>query len=160
MRHHPRAVGVLPIVLLLAVNAPATITAATDQSATAARTPLNTNLLANGGFSRAPTDSSPIPGWSVTGRMHTEAFGTRSWPDPAYGRKYNGGARYLACGGTGGVVRQTVDLVGLRNLSYRPKSRLSISFGGLRGHRIRISLRATGSGPDGHITDAKTLEVT
>jgi hypothetical protein len=160
MRHHPRAVVVLPVVLLLAVVGQGTITAASDESATAALTPLNTNLLANGGFSRTPTDSSPIPQWSVTGRMHTETFGTRRWPDRAYGRKYNGGARYLACGGEGGVVRQTVDLVGLRNLSYRLKSRLSISFGGLQGHRIRISLRATGSGPEGHITDVKKLEVT
>jgi hypothetical protein len=160
MRHHPRAVAVLPIVVLLAVVVPGTITAATDESATAAATPLYTNLLANGGFNRAPIDASPIPRWSVTGGMHTETFGTRSWPDRAYGRKYHGGTRYLACGGEGGVVRQTVDIVGLRNLSYRLKSRLSISFGGLRGHRIRASLRATGSGPDGHFTKVKTLEVT
>jgi hypothetical protein len=79
----------------------------------------------------------------VTGDVHTETFGTRAFPYPAYGRKYHGGARYLSCyGGRGGSVRQSIALVGRSERSYKLRARIATSLGGVTGHRVQVSLQA------------------
>lgn len=113
---------------------------AEDVSATV---PLNRNLLSNGTYNRTPRAGDPIPGWHVAGEVHTERFGTRAFPYPAYGRKYKGGARYLSCyGGRGGSVWQDIALTGREHRSYKLRARIYTSVGGVKGHRVRVSLRA------------------
>jgi len=162
--HRPRATATLVVALLLAAAAPAVAIApatATASATTAAGvTPLDTNLLWNASFNRTPTTGQPVPGWTVEGDMHVETFGTRSWPYPAYGRKYNGGARYLACGKGSGLVRQTVDIKGLSDRSYKLRAKLWVQFGGVIGHKIRVSVRATGGGPEAYGEKAKTMDIT
>ena len=110
---------------------------------TAATVPLNRNLLVNGTYNRTPQGGDPIPGWHETGDVHTERFGSRAFPYPAYGRKYNGGARYLSCyGGRGGSVWQDIRLEGREDRSYKLRVRISSSVGGVKGHRVHVSLRA------------------
>lgn len=146
---------------LLATAVLAVGPATSAQAAVGAEAPLDTNLLRNSTFNSAPRDGNPIPGWGVTGDVHTETFGTRSYPYPAYGRKYHGGPRYLSCyGGRGGSVTQTIDLNGAADHSYRLRVRLATSLGGVTGHRVRVSILA--KGPDGnrYIEKVRTLEVT
>jgi hypothetical protein len=159
IRH--RGLAALLATAVLAV-APATGAAAdgTADSATA-EAPMDTNLLVNSGFNSAPRPGSPVPGWTVTGDVHTETFGTRAFPYPAYGRKYNGGKRYLSCyGGKGGSVSQTFDLGGRADHAYWVAVRLATSLGGVRGHRVRVSLQATGGREDRSISKTRVLEIT
>lgn len=150
----------LAALLATAVLAVAPATGAATVGATA-EAPLDTNLLANSGFDSAPKPGSPVPGWGVTGDVHTETFGTRSFPYPAYGRKYKGGKRYLSCyGGRGGSVSQTFDLGGRADHTYWVRVRLATSLGGVRGHRVKVSLQATGGREDRYIQKVRTLEIT
>lgn len=162
MRHRPTAIAALLVALSLATALPVAATpTAVGDAIVAATTPLDTNLLQNRGFNMTPTTTSPVPRWTVVGRVHTETFGTRSWPYPAYGAKYHGGARYLACyGGTGGLVRQTIDIVGRSQRAYKLRARIATSLGGVTGHRVRVSLRATGSGQGAYAQKVRTLEIT
>jgi len=160
--HRPRATAALFVAMLLAAAAPAAGRAAdaTPPGTTVAgSTPLDTNLLRNGGFETVPTDAS-IPGWTVIGDVHVEKFGTRPWPSPAYGKKWDGGKRYLACGSTSGLVRQTVSFAGWSGRSFKLKAHLQADFGGTIGHSIRVSIRATGSGPDRVVETLKALDIT
>ena len=155
IRH--RGLAALLATAIVAV-APATGAAADGVTAEA---PMNTNLLANSGFNSAPKPGSPVPGWTVTGDVHTETFGTRAFPYPAYGRKYNGGKRYLSCyGGRGGSVSQTIDLGGRADHAYWVAVRLATSLGGVRGHRVRVSIQATGGREDRFISKTRVLEIT
>jgi hypothetical protein len=164
MPHRSRRATALLLAAVVAAAAPAAATAA-------ARPPLDTNLLKNAGFNATPTSTSSIPGWTVSGTVRTETFGTRSFPYPAYGRKYHGGARYLSCyGGRGGLVRQTIDVAGWQGRTFKLRARIATSLGGVTGHRVRVSLRATGSGqsesaqgpytPPSYTQKMRTLEIT
>ncbi len=157
--HRPKAVAALLAAMLLTTAAPAVSLAAgpTGADTVAAATLLDTNLLRNRSFETVRTDGS-IAGWTIKGSAHAERFGDRAWPYPAYGKKYNGGKRYLACGSGSGLVSQTVALSGLNGHS---KARLQVDFGGVTNHRIRISLRASGSGgTDKHVEHLKVMDVT
>jgi hypothetical protein len=158
--HHPRAIATLLLAVSLSAAAPAAAIqpdAARPNATIASTTPLDTNLLKNGGFNSKPTDVSPIPHWTVEGDVHVEKFGTRSFPSKAYGATWGGGARYLACGTDSGLVRQTVDVNGL---GAGLRARLQTDFGGTTGHKILITIRATGSSAPKHAEKAKTLDVT
>lgn len=163
MIHRPRATATLLVALLLSAAAPAAAIDASDGTTSAATvaatTPLDTNLLRNSGFETVSV-GVPIPGWTVEGDVHVETFGTRAWPYPAYGTKYHGGKRYLACGKDSGLVRQSVDLNGWGDRSFKLRARLMTDFGGTIGHRIRISIRVTGSGPDTYGEKLKVMDVT
>lgn len=150
------------LVALLAttVLAVAPATGAAAESVTA-QAPLDKNLLVNAGFNSAPKPGDPVPGWKVTGDVHLETFGTRPFPYPAYGRKYKGGKRYLSCyGGKGGSVSQTFDLGGRADHSYWVAVRLATSLGGVKGHRVRVSLQATGGREDRYRSKTRVLEIT
>jgi hypothetical protein len=156
--HRHRGLVALLATVVLAV-APATSAQAAD--AAAAEAPLDTNLLTNAGFNSAPREGSPVPGWTTTGDVHLETFGTRAFPYKAYGKKYNGGKRYLSCyGGRGGSVSQTIDLGGRADHAYWVHVRLSTSLGGVKGHRVRVSLQATGGKDDRSISKTRVLEIT
>jgi hypothetical protein len=147
--HRPRAAAALLVAVMLSAAAPA--------ASVAAATPLDTNLLRNSGFETLRTDGT-IAGWTLKGSAHAEQFGDRAWPYPAYGKKYKGGKRYLACGTGAGLVSQTVAVDGL---SGHSKARLQIDFGGVTDHRIRISIRASGSGhQDKYVEHLKVMDVT
>lgn len=151
MLHRPKAAATLLVALMLSAATPAAAIQAADP------TPLDTNLLRNSGFETTATDGS-IPGWTVDGDVHVERFGTRSWPYPAYGKKWKGGKRYLACSKRSGFVRQTVDFE-RGDRSYPLKARLQADFGGTVGHRIRVSVKATGSDPDKYAEKLKVLDI-
>ncbi len=158
MSHHQRGrlTALFAAVVLAASLPPAGVGAVAAPEA-----PLDTNLLWNAGFNSAPKESSPVPGWAVTGDVHTETFGTRSFPYPAYGRKYHGGSRYLSCyGGRGGSVSQTIDLNGRADHAYWVRVRLATSLGGVTGHRVKVSIQATGGREDRYIQKVRTLDVT
>src|SRR6186997_1116041 len=89
-------------VLALATLALSLLMAAPVAGAATPNYPDPDSLLVNGTFNATPTATDPIPGWSTTGTIRVERFGTRSFPYPAYGRKYRGGARYLSCWGGSG----------------------------------------------------------
>jgi hypothetical protein len=96
------------------------------------------SLLVNGTFN----STIQIRGWTRSGTIRTETFGTRSFPYPAYGRKYRGGARYLSCwGGSGGEVRQTVDIPGGRDSRFW-RAKFQVSQGGIRGNRVYVRIEA------------------
>ena len=159
--HRPRATATLLVALLLTAAAPAAISAADAARADtspAAQTPLDTNLLHNGGFEKVPADAS-IPGWDASGGVKVEKFGTRPWPDQAYGTKWGGGKRYLACGPTPGSVTQTVPF-DWGALSGPLKAHLQVDFGGQIGHAIHITILATGAGPPKSIDTLKPLDTT
>ena len=130
------------LVLSLLVSAVPAVAA----DGTAATVPLNRNLLMNGTYNRTPQGGDPIPGWHETGDVHTERFGSRAFPYPAYGRKYNGGARRLTCRATavvgGLLVWQDIRLEGREDRSYKLRVRISSSVGRWKGHRVQVSLRA------------------
>ena len=162
MYHRSRVTAALVAAVLLLATAPATSLAAdaTQPDATVATTtPLDTNLLRNSGFESVRADGS-LRGWTTVGDVHAETFGTRAWPYPAYGKKYHGGDRYLTCGKGSGFVRQTIELVGRADRNPHVKARLQTNFGGTTGHRIRISLRVTGSSPDATASKYKVMDVT
>jgi uncharacterized protein (DUF1684 family) len=96
------------------------------------------SLLVNGTFNSA----TQLRGWTSTGTIRTERFGTRSFPSVAYGRKYRGGARYLSCwGGSGGTVTQEVPIP--RNRVGREwRAKFQVSQGGVRGHRVFVRAQA------------------
>lgn len=150
------AVAVTPVTAVRAADRAAD--RATDGAADA---PLGRNLLRDAGFNAAPRSGSPVPGWRVTGDVHTETFGTRSFPYPAYGRKYKGGKRYLSCyGGRGGSVRQVIEMDGRADHSYRVRVRLATSLGGVKGHRVRVSIKARGGKEPRDIGKTRVLEIT
>ena len=147
MVHRPRAAVALLVAMILATAAPAA-TQANDvapQDVSVAATPLDKNLIANGGFERLTSDGS-LADWTMEGDVRTERFGSRVWPYPAYGAKYHGGKRYLACTGQSGLVRQTVAFNGWDHRSFRLKAPRQVDFGGQYGHVIRVTLRASGPG--------------
>ena len=156
----PRVAAALLVALTLAAAAPAAIQAAevaAPGTTPAAALPIDTNLLVNGGFEQVATDAS-IPGWTVDGDVHVETFGTRPWPYPAYGKKYNGGKRYLICGNNGGTVRQTIDVSG--NRTAKLKAHLQADFGGKFGHSIRVAMKISGGGRQIANQDLKALTIT
>jgi hypothetical protein len=143
---------------LLMTAAPAAINAADGSAAgvSPAATPLNHNLLVNGDF-EIPMVNDQIPGWTKSGKIRTETFGTRSWPDQAYGTKWGGGLRYLACRADSGTVRQSVDVdPGATGL----KARFDADFGGTVGHRIRIAMHVTGTGISRDVEQTKVMDIT
>jgi len=150
--HRPKSIAALLSALLLSAVMPAAAIQAADP------TPLDTNILVNSGFETAGSGGS-IPGWTVEGDVHVETFGTRAWPYPAYGKKWGGGKRYLACNKQSGLVRQTVDFV-RGDRPYTIRARLQTDFGGVVGHKVRVWIRATGSGPDKSAENTKALDVT
>jgi hypothetical protein len=153
----PRTHAALLAAALLLASLPSTSAAA---DASAAAPPLDQNLLHNAGFNTTPRLGAPIPGWAVTGDVHTETFGTRRFPSKAYGAKYHGGARYLSCyGGRGGSVTQTIEAGGIGDRSYRVRVRLATSLGGVLGHRVRVSILAKGPN-ERYIQKVRTLEIT
>jgi hypothetical protein len=152
--HRPRATATLLVALLLAAAMPA----AAGQAADA--TPLDKNLLRNAGFETVPTDSSPVPRWTVEGDVRVERFGDRSWPYPAYGKKWGGGKRYLACGRRSGLVRQRVAVTGWNDRTFKLRARAMVDYGGTVGHRLRLSVRAIGSGPDAYAEQRKVMDIT
>lgn len=157
MLHRHRGLTALLATIALAVT-PVTGAQAADGVAEA---PLDTNLLANAGFNAKPTEASPVPGWTKTGSLQVETFGTRAFPYPAYSRKYNGGKRYLSCfGGRGGSVSQTFDLGGRADHPYWVAVRLATSLGGLKGSRVKVSIQASGGKEDRYIEKVRTLEIT
>ena len=158
MNHRPRAAATLLIALLLSAATPVAVIQAADT--TSALTPLNQNLLHNAGFESIRSDGS-LKGWTVAGDVHAETFGTRAWPYPAYGAKYHGGKRYLACGKHSGLVRQTVPFNGhgVRG-QYHLRARFQVNFGGVIDHKIRVTLKASGSGPDGYGVKLRVMEIT
>jgi hypothetical protein len=159
MPRRPRAAFVLLLAMMVATSVPAaTQAAASPDMSVATVTPLGRNLLQNPGFDAVPTAGS-VPGWEAEGGVRVERFGTRPWPYPAYGRKYGGGSRYLGCAGSPGLVRQTVVFDG-GNQTRRLKAHLVVDFGGLTGHSILITLRATGPGIDHVDRTLKPLVVT
>ena len=162
MIHRPRAAATLLAALLLAGAAPVAAVHAADGTAsdTSALTPMGTNLLHNAGFESVRSDGS-LKGWTVEGDVHAETFGTRPWPYPAYSTKYHGGKRYLACGKDSGSVSQSVPFNGERvRHEFHFRARLQVNFGGVIGHRIRVTLKATGSGPDGYGEKLRVMEIT
>ena len=163
MRHRPTVVvAMLLSVIALAGASPVTAIDGADlHTAAAGQTPLDRNLLENAGFNMTPTATSPVPRWAASGDAHVERFGTRPFPYPAYGRKYHGGARYLSCyGGRMGRVSQSIPIVGRSHRAYKLRARISVSLGGVTGHRVRVSLRAIGSGPGASAAKTRTLEIT
>jgi hypothetical protein len=159
--HLPRASAALLVAMLLTAAAPAAISAAhatRPDTNPAGQTALDTNLLHNGGFETVPTDAT-IPGWTASGDVQVEKFGTRPWPDQAYGTTWGGGKRYLTCGPTPGSVTQTVPFV-WGSLTGKVKAHLQVDFGGRIGHSIRITIVAKGAGPDTSIVTLKPLDVT
>jgi len=147
MFHHPKATAAVLLSLMVLVAAPAAVSAgggAPLGTTAATVTPLDQNLLRNPGFELVATDGS-IPQWTKVGDVHQETFGTRPWPDPAYGKKYSGGKRYLACGKVSGLVRQTVVFDGWSQRTFALNARLAVDFGGTIGHKIRVALRVTGA---------------
>jgi len=160
--HRPRATATLLAALLLSAATPAaTIRAAdgTSVDTTSPLTPLNTNLLHNAGFESVRSDGS-LKGWTVEGDVHPETFGTRTWPYPAYSTKYHGGKRYLTCGTNSGLVRQTVPFNGERvRGQFHFRARLQVNFGGIIGHKIRVTLKATGKGPDGYSEKLRVMDI-
>ena len=162
MIHRPRPLATLLVALLLSAAAPAAAIQAADVTTldTSALTPLNTNLVHNAGFESVRTDGS-LKSWTVEGSVYPETFGTKAWPYPAYGAKYHGGKRYLTCGRGSGSVRQTIPFNnhGVRG-QYHLRARLQANFGGVTGHQIKVSIRATGSGPDGYRENLRVLDVT
>lgn len=159
MRHRSRSISACLAGLLLVASIPG-VASAGEPSAT----PLDVNLLKNGTFNAKPTEETgPVPRWTLTsGALTVEKFGTRPWPYKAYGKKYNGGARYLTCydGKGGGTITQTVDVSGRASNQYQAK--LSISHGGVKGHRIIVQTEALNEGgvTIKEKTTAKALEVT
>ncbi len=96
------------------------------------------SLLVNGTFNSV----TPLRGWESTGTLRTETFGTRSFPNPAYGRKYRGGARYLSCwGGSGGTITQEVAIPKSR-VGREWRAKFQVSQGGVRGHRVFVRAEA------------------
>jgi hypothetical protein len=157
--HRHRGLSALVAAALLIATIPTAAVEAAD--GVTADAPLDTNLLTNRGFDSAPRSGDPVPGWRVTGDVHTETFGTRAFPYPAYGRKYHGGKRYLSCyGGRGGSVSQTVELGGRADHAYRVRVRLATSLGGVRGYRVKVSIQARGGSETRDISKVRTLEIT
>ena len=156
MLHRPRVAATLLFALLLAAATPVGVIQAADATAL---TPLNTNLIHNSGFESIRDDGS-LKGWTVEGDVHAETFGTRSWPYPKYSDKYHGGKRYLACGKTSGSVSQSVPFNGhgVRH-EYHLGARLQVNFGGIIGHEIRVTLKATGSGADGKGVKLRVMDI-
>jgi hypothetical protein len=120
------------------------------------------SLLVNGSFNSTPTGANPIKGWTTKGTIRTERFGTRSFPNVAYSRKYQGGARYLSChGGSWGSVTQVIDLPPNRD-ERTWRARFVVSQAGPLGSRVYVKLEAlTANGSvleEAHQT--KTLDVT
>jgi hypothetical protein len=116
------------------------------------------SLLVNGTFNSA----IQIRGWTTSGTVRTETFGTRSFPSVAYGRKYRGGARYLSCwGGSGGSVTQVVDIPPDRDSRFW-RAKFQVSQGGVLGHRVYVRIEALDD--EGTVLNewrqSKTLEVT
>jgi hypothetical protein len=147
------------VAVMLVTIAPSAAVGAGD--AVTATVPLDVNLLRDPGFDWTPSATSPVPGWAVTGDVHTETFGTRAFPYPAYGRKYHGGRRYLSCyGGHGGSVRQTIELTGRVQRSYKLRARIATSLGGVTGHRVRVSIRTVGVDPQAVASKTRVLEIT
>jgi hypothetical protein len=149
----------LLVAVLLAAATPAAIQAvdaAQPSVSVAGATPLDTNLLRNGGFETKSTDGS-IPRWTVTGDVHVEKFGDRAWPTPAYGQSHGGGKRYLACGTSSGTVTQTVPFTGWEDRDFKIKAHLQVDIGGKVGQSVRVTIRATGSGPEKVVSNVKTL---
>jgi hypothetical protein len=133
--------------IMLTLVTPAAIDAAGRTSSdlaasTDANTPLDRNLLQNASFEQA--GSSPIPDWSVNGQLHLERFGTRTWPNAAYSKKYDGGKDYLACSQGQGTIVQTVAWNGWRPRDYNLKGHFTANFGGTVANRIRAQIRYTG----------------
>lgn len=158
--HHQKSMRAFLVAVLLSVAAPAAIHAADRAplaTSPAATTPLDQNLLQNPGFEQTP--SSPIPGWTVVGDVHVEKFGTRAWPTKAYLKKWQGGKRYLACGTNSGLVRQTVSF-DRGSLGSPLKVRLDADFGGTIGHKIRVFIKVTGSGPDKTMEKVRVNDIT
>ena len=147
------AIALATLVLALLVAAPA---GAADNY------PMPDSLLVNGTFNATPTQAAPIRGWTTKGTIAVERFGTRSFPSPAYGRKYRGGARYLSCwGGSGGSVTQVVDIPPGRDSRFW-RAKFQVSQGGILGHRVYVKAEALDAGGtvlnEWHQT--KTLDVT
>lgn len=120
------------------------------------------SLLVNGTFNSTPTQNAPIRGWAPSGTIRTETFGTRSFPNKAYGRKYRGGARYLSChGGSGGSVTQEVDTPPNRAERFW-RARFVVSQGGIQGSRVYVRVEALDS--QGRVLEeahqTKVLDVT
>ena len=161
MFRRPRAALALVVVLVLTAATPAAIHAADAPSdvSIAGATPLDQNLLRNGGFEATSADGS-IPDWTVEGGVRVERFGTRPWPYPAYGRKYAGGDRYLGCSGSSGLVRQSVPFTGWDDRTFWLKAHLQADFGGQTGHAIRVTIQATGPGIDRVKQELKPLIIT
>jgi hypothetical protein len=145
--HRPRATATLLVALLLSAATPVAVIQAADTTGLATnaaeQTPLNTNIARNAQFETVSSDGS-IPGWTVAGDVRVEKFGDRAWPYPAYGKKWGGGKRYLACGKYSGLVRQTVEFNGWKNRTFSLKASLQVDFGGVVGHKIRVTIRSTG----------------
>lgn len=101
------------------------------------------SLLVNGTFNLAPTKGDPIKGWRLTsGKLRVERFGTRSFPNKAYGKKYQGGERYLSCwGGSGGTITQEVPIPSNR-VGRQWRAKFQVSQGGIRGHRVYVRSQA------------------
>lgn len=157
MSHSPRALTALLIAVLLSAAVPAAIDAAgraPHATHVADSPPLNTNLLKNPGFEQVGSGGT-IPGWTPTGAVHVETFGTRTWPSKAYAKKYNGGKRYLACGTTAGSVSQTVDISSWNPPGYPVTARLKTNFGGTLGHSLRVSIKITGDHGEPPVTKDK-----
>lgn len=104
------------------------------------------SLLGNGTFNSRPTDEVPIRAWTAKGTIAAETFGTRSFPNKAYGRKYRGGARYLSCwGGSGGTVTQVVGVPNGRDSRFW-RAKFQVSQGGIQGHRVYVKIEALDAG--------------
>jgi hypothetical protein len=100
------------------------------------------SLLVTGTFNSTPTAAAPVRGWTTSGTIRVETFGTRSFPNQAYSRKYRGGARYLSCwGGSGGTVRQVVDVPPGRDSRFW-RAKFQVSQGGVLGHRVYVRIEA------------------
>ena len=160
MIHRLRATATLLVALMLVGAMPAAaIHAAGGTSSATALTPMNTNLLHNSGFESVRDDGS-LKGWTVEGDVHPETFGTKVWPYPAYSTKYHGAKRYLACGKGSGLVRQSVPFNGQRvRGQFHFRARLQVNFGGIIGHKIRVTLKATGSGPNGYGEKLRVMDI-
>lgn len=145
MTHSRKALKALLVAVVLSLATPVAIQAADNAPLTtnvADTTPLNKNLLQNPGFEQVGAGGS-IPGWTVAGAVHVETFGTKAWPSPAYGKKWSGGTRYLACGRSSGLVNQTVDFSGVSSWSDPLLARLTANYGGTIGHKIRVEILIT-----------------
>jgi hypothetical protein len=145
----PSRVRLLCLPLLFAASA--TTIAAEPGHRSAARshvsnaaTPLDRNLLKNAGFDVKPTGTT-IPSWKSKGSAHTERFGSRSWPSVAYGHKWDGGSRYLACGNGAATVQQSVAITGWSSRSFNLKAHLEADYGGAIGTKIRLTIHITGA---------------